>query len=84
LSEVLRLIQKCMLLGSDNTQVHKVLMNVNLMLYIMRYVSRHRLINRDINIRVLIEFSDKRILYDISEQSSEANEENCAAMPDAK
>ena len=39
-------------------------------------LKRHRLINRDINIRASIESSDKRILFDISEQSSETNEEN--------
>jgi len=33
--------------------------------------------NKDINIRASIQSNENRILFDISEKSSETNEENC-------
>jgi hypothetical protein len=57
-----------MFLGSDNSQAHKVLININIKLQITSYVNRHickrhRIINRDINIRAAVQSNDKKKAY---------------------
>jgi hypothetical protein len=83
LSELSCLIKKFMFLGSNNAQLHKLLMNVNLIIHVAWYVNRHickshRIFNRDINIWPFLQSHVKRIHFDIREKSSEGNERDCA------